>query len=107
MAIDADLKAGIIDESKRNVGRSENTQQRIFTVHGWCSKFVARRGDLRASIITLINIRGRVDDRRFLRAGMTVLVPAWRLFTKLTIGDWLGQPGGRRLLISLAAGPAS
>ena len=101
MAIDADLNAGVIDETEAQRRRSEITQQAdFFGAMDGASKFV--RGDAIAGIIiTAINICGGLVIG-VLQEGMT-LSHAADVFTKLTIGDGLVSQVPA-LLISLAAG---
>lgn len=101
MAIDADLNAGIIDESTAQTRREDITQQADFygAMDG-ASKFV--RGDAIAGIvITVINILGGLIIG-MAELGMS-LSDAGSLFTKLTIGDGLVSQVPA-FLISLAAG---
>ena len=95
MAIDADLNAGIIDEREAQRRREEITQQADFygAMDG-ASKFV--RGDAIAGIvITMINIGGGFVVGVW-EGGLT-FAQAGEVFTKLTIGDGLGQPSSRVL----------
>ncbi len=101
MAIDADLNAGIIDETEAQRRRQEITQQAdFFGAMDGASKFV--RGDAIAGIIiTLINVVGGLVIG-VLQTGMS-LTEAGGLFTKLTIGDGLVSQIPA-FLVSLAAG---
>jgi flagellar biosynthesis protein FlhA len=101
MAIDADLNAGLINESEARKRRAVVAQESDFygAMDG-ASKFV--RGDAIASIlITGINIIGGIAIGAFQR-GMPI-VDAAKTYTILTIGDGLvtQMPA---LLISTAAG---
>jgi flagellar biosynthesis protein FlhA len=101
MAIDADLNAGVIDETEAQRRRQEITQQADFygAMDG-ASKFV--RGDAIAGIlITLINIVGGLVIGVW-ESGMSI-AEAGQLFTKLTIGDGLVSQVPA-FLVSLAAG---
>lgn len=101
MAIDADLSAGIIDESEARRRRENITREADFygAMDG-SSKFV--RGDAIAGIIiTLVNILGGIY------VGMVEkhldLVQCLEVFTKLTIGDGLVTQIPA-FLVSIAAG---
>jgi len=101
MAIDADLNAGIINESEARRRREEIGQQADFygAMDG-ASKFV--RGDaIAAIVITAVNILGGIY------VGMVEHgYPIWdtlRLYTKLTIGDGLVSQIPA-FIVSLAAG---
>ena len=101
MAIDADVNAGLIDESQAMSRRAEIQEQADFygAMDG-ASKFV--RGDaVAAVIITVVNIVGGLYVG-IIHAGMP-LSEAANVFTKLTIGDGLVSQIPA-LLISLAAG---
>ncbi|MFH0911907.1 MAG: flagellar biosynthesis protein FlhA, partial [Planctomycetota bacterium] len=101
MAIDADLNAGLIDETQARRRREELRRQTDFygAMDG-ASKFV--RGDAIAGIIiTLVNILvGLVVGSVFY--GMD-FAEAAKVFTKLTIGDGLVSQIPA-LLVSVAAG---
>jgi flagellar biosynthesis protein FlhA len=101
MAIDADLNAGVIDETEAQRRRQEITRQAdFFGAMDGASKFV--RGDAIAGIlITLINIIGGLVIG-VVESGMS-LSEAGSVFTKLTIGDGLVSQVPA-FLISLAAG---
>ncbi|MHC4883881.1 MAG: flagellar biosynthesis protein FlhA [Planctomycetota bacterium] len=101
MAIDADLNAGLIDESEAKVRREDLRRQTDFygSMDG-ASKFV--RGDAIAGIIiTIINILvGFIVGS--VMYGMSIGEAA-EVFTRLTIGDGLvGQVPA--LLVSVASG---
>jgi flagellar biosynthesis protein FlhA len=101
LAIDADLNAGVIDQSEAQQRRALLTRQADFygAMDG-ASKFV--RGDAVASVvITLINIVGGLF-LGVVQGGMG-LANATEVYTKLTIGDGLVSQIPA-LLISLAAG---
>jgi flagellar biosynthesis protein FlhA len=101
MAIDADLSAGMIDESTARARRKElEDESAFFGSMDGASKFV--KGDAVAGlIITGVNIVGGVLIG-ILRHDMEVM-NALDTFTKLTIGDGLVSqiPG---LIISISAG---
>ncbi len=101
MAIDADLNAGLIDQTEAQRRRAEVTQQAdFFGAMDGASKFV--RGDAVAGIIiTLVNIVGGLVIG-IVDYGMSV-GEATSLFTRLTIGDGLVSQVPA-FLISLAAG---
>ena len=101
MAIDADLNAGMIDETEAQRRRQEITRQAdFFGAMDGASKFV--RGDAIAGIlITLINIIGGLVIG-MVESGMS-FSQAGQVFTKLTIGDGLVSQVPA-FLISLAAG---
>ena len=101
MAIDADLNAGMIDETEAQRRRQEITRQAdFFGAMDGASKFV--RGDAIAGIlITLINIIGGLVIG-MAESGMS-FSEAGSVFTKLTIGDGLVSQVPA-FLISLAAG---
>ncbi len=101
MAIDADLNAGVIDETEAQRRRQEITRQAdFFGAMDGASKFV--RGDAIAGIlITIINIIGGLVIG-VVESGMS-LSDAGSVFTKLTIGDGLVSQVPA-FLISLAAG---
>jgi flagellar biosynthesis protein FlhA len=101
MAIDADLNAGLINESQAKTRREEVSQEADFygSMDG-ASKFV--RGDAIAGIlITIINIIGGIivgvvqNDMTFMDAS--------QVFTLLTVGDGLIAQIPA-LIISIAAG---
>jgi len=101
MAIDADLSAGLIDESEARRRRDNITKEADFygAMDG-ASKFV--RGDAIAGIIiTLVNILGGIY------VGMVEkelpLLSCIEVFTKLTIGDGLVTQVPA-FLVSIAAG---
>jgi flagellar biosynthesis protein FlhA len=100
MSIDADLQAGLIDESGAKARRARLEQEtEFFGAMDGASKFV--RGDAIAGlIITGINIVGGLISG--LVNGMT-LVQASKTYTILTIGDGLVSQIPA-LLISTAAG---
>jgi len=101
MAIDADLSAGMIDESQARARRKElEDESAFFGSMDGASKFV--KGDAVAGlIITGVNIVGGVAIG-WLRHDMEIMA-ALDTFTKLTIGDGLVSqiPG---LIISISAG---
>lgn len=101
MAVDAELNAGLIDETVARKRRSAITQEADFygSMDG-ASKFV--RGDAVAGIIiTVVNILGGAFIG-IAQQGMTILEAAER-YTILTIGDGLvGQIPA--LIVSTAAG---
>ncbi|SHJ22285.1 flagellar biosynthesis protein FlhA [Desulfatibacillum alkenivorans DSM 16219] len=101
MAIDADLNAGLIDESQARKRRDEISREAEF--HGamdGASKFV--RGDAIAGIIiTVINIIGGFVIG-VLQQGMPMVVAAQN-YTLLTVGDGLVSQIPA-LIISTAAG---
>lgn len=101
MAIDADLKAGMIDNPTAQQRRHEVHQQADFLgAMDGASKFV--RGDAVAGlIITLVNIMGGLVIGVF-QLGMAPL-EAGNLFTRLTIGDGLVSQLPA-LLVAMAAG---
>jgi flagellar biosynthesis protein FlhA len=101
VAVDADLNAGLIDETEAHRRRAEIARQADFygAMDG-ASKFV--RGDAIASVlITFINIVGGLALGIF-QYGMQPF-EAVDVFTKLTIGDGLVSQLPA-VLISLAAG---
>jgi flagellar biosynthesis protein FlhA len=57
MAIDADLNAGLIGETKRVAAALRLPMKRIFRLHGWCQQVRARRCR-RGHPILFINIIG-------------------------------------------------
>lgn len=101
MAIDAELNAGLIDETKARTRRKEIAREADFygAMDG-ASKFI--RGDAIAGIlITLVNILGGLMIG-VVQNGLT-LSEALEIYTVLTIGDGLvGQVPA--LVISAAAG---
>jgi len=101
MAIDAELNAGLIDETVARARRAEISQEADFygSMDG-ASKFI--RGDAIAGVlITLVNIVGGVVIG-VMQNGMS-LSDALQTYTVLTIGDGLiGQVPA--LIVSLAAG---
>ena len=101
MAVDADLNAGIIDNTEAQRRRLEITQQADFLgAMDGASKFV--RGDAIAGvIITLINIVGGLVIG-VVEYGMDI-AEAGALFTRLTIGDGLVSQVPA-MLVALAAG---
>ncbi len=101
MAIDADLAAGVIDQSEAQRRRGQVSQQAdFFAAMDGASKFV--RGDAIAAIlITLVNIVGGLAIGIF-EYHMDITQAA-SLFTRLTIGDGLVSQVPA-FLISLAAG---
>ena len=101
MAIDADVNAGLIDETEAHQRREEiRSQADFYGAMDGASKFV--RGDAIAGIvITVVNIIGGLYIG-VVQAGMSIS-EAGALFTKLTIGDGLVSQVPA-LLISLAAG---
>ena len=101
MAIDADVNAGLIDETEARQRREEiRSQADFYGAMDGASKFV--RGDAIAGIvITVVNIIGGLYIG-VVQAGMSIS-EAGALFTKLTIGDGLVSQVPA-LLISLAAG---
>jgi flagellar biosynthesis protein FlhA len=101
MAIDADLGAGMIDETEARRRRKEvEDESGFFGAMDGAAKFV--RGDAVAGIIiTLINVVGGILIG-VLRHGMDVS-DALRNFTVLTIGDGLVTQVPA-LVISIAAG---
>ncbi|MGB7344762.1 MAG: flagellar biosynthesis protein FlhA [Pirellulaceae bacterium] len=101
MAIDADVNAGMIDESEARRRRDEiRSQADFYGAMDGASKFV--RGDAIAGIvITVVNIIGGLYIG-VVSSGMPI-GEAGALFTKLTIGDGLVSQIPA-LLISLAAG---
>lgn len=100
MAIDADLNAGVIDETEAQKRReSVQRQADFYGAMDGASKFV--RGDAIAGIfITLINIVGGLYIG-MMYSGLS-LGEAFHIFTKLTIGDGLASQVPA-FLISLAA----
>ncbi len=93
MAIDADLNAGIIDESEAQARRQDITRQAdFFGAMDGASKFV--RGDaIAAIVITLVNIVGGLIIG-VVEAGM----PIGRGAASLHQADdrrWSGEPGAR------------
>jgi flagellar biosynthesis protein FlhA len=101
MSIDADLSAGMIDESEARRRRKElEDESSFFGAMDGASKFV--RGDAVAGLlITAINIFGGVIIGYF-RHGME-LSEAADVFVKLSVGDGLVSQIPA-LIISLAAG---
>lgn len=101
MAIDADLSAGLIDETKAQARRRElEEESAFFGAMDGASKFV--RGDAIAGlIITAVNMLGGIIIGTT-RHGMT-LSDAADVFTKLSVGDGLVTQVPA-LIISLAAG---
>jgi len=101
MAIDADLSAGVIDESTAQWRRQELIRQAdFFGAMDGAAKFV--RGDAIAGvIITLVNIVGGLYVG-VVEAGMGVGEAA-DVFTRLTIGDGLASQVPA-FLVALAAG---
>lgn len=101
MSIDADLSAGIIDESEARRRRKElEDESSFFGAMDGASKFV--RGDAVAGLlITAINIFGGIIIGYF-RHGMQ-LGEAADVFVKLSVGDGLVSQIPA-LIISLAAG---
>ncbi|MCF1464218.1 flagellar biosynthesis protein FlhA [Agrobacterium vitis] len=101
MAIDADLSAGIIEESEAQRRRKELEQESsFFGAMDGASKFV--RGDAVAGlIITAINIVGGIIIGYF-RHGMPISEAA-DVFVKLSVGDGLVSQIPA-LIVSLAAG---
>ena len=101
MAIDAELNAGLIDETQARRRRAEISQEADFygSMDG-ASKFI--RGDAIAGVlITFVNITGGVVIG-VMQNGMS-LADAVQTYTVLTIGDGLvGQVPA--LIISLSAG---
>jgi flagellar biosynthesis protein FlhA len=101
MAIDADLNAGIINESQARQRREEvGRQADFYGAMDGASKFV--RGDaIAAIIITAVNILGGIY------VGMVEhgypLMETLKLYTKLTIGDGLVSQLPA-FIVSLAAG---
>ncbi len=101
MAIDADLNAGIINESQARQRREEvGRQADFYGAMDGASKFV--RGDaIAAIVITAVNILGGIY------VGMVEhgypLMETLRLYTKLTIGDGLVSQLPA-FIVSLAAG---
>ena len=101
MAIDADLSAGIIEESEAKKRRQDITEEADFygAMDG-ASKFV--RGDAIAGIIiTLVNIAGGFAIGAF-EKGWT-MGESLMVFTRLTIGDGLVSQIPS-FIISIAAG---
>ncbi len=101
MAIDADLSAGLIDDSSARLRRSELEQESSFfgSMDG-ASKFV--RGDAIAGIIiTAVNIIGGIIIGVF-RHGLNFSESA-DVYTKLSVGDGLVTQIPA-LIVSLAAG---
>jgi flagellar biosynthesis protein FlhA len=101
MAIDADLNAGIINESEARKRRSDIAQEADFygAMDG-ASKFV--RGDAVAGIIiTFVNVLGGLYVGMFEHGWG--LVDCLALYTKLTIGDGLVSQIPA-FIVSLAAG---
>ncbi len=101
MAIDADLNAGLIDETTAKNRREEISKEADFygAMDG-ASKFV--RGDAIAGIIiTVVNILGGIY-MGMVEAGMP-LFECLETFTKLTIGDGLVSQVPA-FIVSLAAG---
>jgi flagellar biosynthesis protein FlhA len=101
MAIDADLNAGLIDESEARRRRAEVTAEADFygAMDG-ASKFV--RGDAIAGlVITLVNVAGGIYVG-MIEHGMAIK-ECLRVFTKLTIGDGL-VAAIPAFLVSVAAG---
>ncbi len=90
MAIDADVNAGLIDEQEAQQRRTEiRAQADFYGAMDGASKFV--RGDAIAGIvITLVNILGGLYIG-VIQSGMPI-GQAMEVYTKLTIGDGLGQP---------------
>jgi len=101
MAIDADLNAGLIDETQARARRQKiEREASFFGAMDGASKFV--RGDaIAALLITAINILGGLGIGVFMQ-GME-LGAALRRYTLLTIGDGLVTQIPA-LLISTAAG---
>ena len=101
MAIDADLNAGVIDQTEAQQRRATlNRQADFYGAMDGASKFV--RGDAIAGVvITLINIVGGLSIG--VLQGSMGLVEATEVYTKLTIGDGLVSQIPA-LLISMAAG---
>ncbi|MEW6199587.1 MAG: flagellar biosynthesis protein FlhA [Planctomycetota bacterium] len=101
MAIDADLNAGIIDESEARRRRTEISREADFygAMDG-ASKFV--RGDAIAGIIiTFVNIIGGLYVG-MVEGGLT-LMQSLEIYTKLTIGDGLASQIPA-FIVSVAAG---
>jgi flagellar biosynthesis protein FlhA len=101
MSIDADLSAGMIDESEARRRRKElEDESSFFGAMDGASKFV--RGDAVAGLlITAINIFGGIIIGYF-RHGMEITEAA-DVFVKLSVGDGLVSQIPA-LIISLAAG---
>lgn len=101
MAIDADLSAGMIDETVARARRKElEDESAFFGSMDGAAKFV--RGDAVAGLlITFINVIGGITIG-WLRHGMDVMV-ALDTFTRLTIGDGLVSQIPA-LIISVASG---
>jgi len=101
MAIDADLSAGLIDETQARLRRKELEQEStFFGAMDGASKFV--RGDAMAGlIITFINVIGGILIGT-LQHGMPVGEAA-NVYTLLTVGDGLVTQVPA-LIVSIAAG---
>jgi flagellar biosynthesis protein FlhA len=101
MAIDADLNAGMIDETEARRRRAEiSAEADFYGAMDGASKFV--RGDaIAALIITFVNVLGGLYVG-MVEHGMA-LMDALSVYTKLTIGDGLSSQLPA-LVLSVAAG---